>query len=297
MKVNKYLSFDIGGTSVKWGILDEHGVFHHKDQFSSHDGNSETVLEGLRERIVEYKHDVQGVAISLPGFINSPKGYIENEGTIKGFQGLYLQQILEDEFSIKVSIENDANCAALAEKWLGNGKGSSDFLCITIGTGVGGGLILNDQLYRGHAFRAGEFGYMITQGIQTNIPKNNSLNRVASMKFLRAKYAEYHSMSLEDVTGEDIFGAYDEQDPVATQMVESFYQSLALGIYNLCSILNPEKILLGGAITSRESFLDELNRQLNYINQSWDIHLERCHFRNDAGLVGAVAYFRDKYEN
>ncbi|UCZ53843.1 ROK family protein [Bacillus shivajii] len=296
MEVRKYLSFDIGGTSVKWGILDESGMIHHKDQFSSNDGDSETVLNGLREKIVEYKHDVNGVSISAPGFINSPKGYIENGGTIKGFHGLHLQKMLEEEFPLKVSIENDANCAALAEKWLGKGKGSSDFLCITIGTAVGGGLVLNDQLYSGHAFRAGEFGYMITQGIQTNIPKNNSLNRVASMKFLRAKYAEYYSMSLDDVTGEDIFRAYDDQDPVAIQMVESFYQSLALGIYNLCSVLNPEKVLLGGAVTSRPSFLDELNRQLNYINQFWDIHLDRCHFRNDAGLVGAVAYYREKYE-
>ncbi len=294
--MKKYLSFDIGGTQVKWGILDENGAFYEKKQFSSNEADSDTVLNGLLGIIAEYKNAVKGVSISAPGFIHSPNGYIENGGAIKGFHGLHLQSIIEEEFSLKVAIENDANCAALAEKWLGNGKGSSNFLCITIGTGVGGGLILNDQLYRGHSFRAGEVGYMITQGIQTNIPKNNSLNRVASIKFLRAKYAEYYSLSLEEVTGEDIFNEYDKQNPVAIQMVESFYQSLALGIYNMCSVLNPEKVLLGGAVTARPSFLDELNRQLSYINQCWNIQLGRCHFSNDAGLVGAVAYYKEKYE-
>lgn len=295
-KNNNYLAFDIGGTHVKWGILDEEGTIITKDHFSSDGADGDTILNGLREKITEWQSSIKGIAISSPGFIDPDKGYLEKGGAILAFDDFYLQKNIEKDFDLPVSIENDVNCVALAEQWLGKGKNLTDFVCITVGTGIGGALILNNQLYRGHSFRGGEFGFMITQGMQTTIPVQASLSSSASVLGLRKKYANYFDLPLKEVSGELVFQAYDSKEPVATQMVETFYQSLAIGIYNITSVLNPEKILIGGAITTRQTFIKELEQHLNYIDQVFRIGIDTCQFKNDAGLVGALALHLSKYQ-
>ncbi|WP_416147413.1 ROK family protein [Salipaludibacillus sp. HK11] len=295
MKLAHYLSFDIGGTHTKWGILNNNGDIIKNDFFTSANADGKTILKGIRKKMAEFKPNIEGVAISAPGFIHQETGYIENGGAIRAFDQLQMQKLLEVEFSIPVSIENDVNCVALAEKWLGNGKDSSDFICLTVGTGIGGALILNNQLYRGHSFRGGEFGYMVTSGLHANLPSGDSLSSLASMSSIRKKYAAFYSLPLNEVTGERVFQAYDAHDPAAIQIINSFYQKLAIGIYNITSVLNPEKVLIGGGVTSRPTFVDELRNHLIYIDQVFHVKIEPCKFRNDSGLVGALAFHKLKY--
>lgn len=295
MKASNYLSFDIGGTNVKWGLLDDKGEILQKGSFSSNDANGEVILTGLKEKITFFSSQIQGVAISSPGFIQPSTGYIEKGGAILEFDDFHLQDFLEKEFSIPVSVENDVNCVALAEKWQGNAKSFSDFICLTVGTGIGGALFLNNQLYRGYSYRGGEFGYMITNGLHSNSSETDGLSAKASIPWIREQYASYKSLSLSDVTGEMVFQAYDEKDPIAFHIIESFYQTLAIGIYNITSVLNPEKVLIGGGITSRPTFIEELQRHLTYVDQIFHIGIDSCHFKNDAGLVGALAFHKIKY--
>jgi beta-glucoside kinase len=297
LKKKYYLSFDIGGTHVKWGLLDNDGSILEKDHFSSDSSDGATILQKIRGKIKEFQSKVEGIAISAPGFINPSTGFIEKGGAIKEFDNLNLQTLLQSEFNLPVSIENDVNCVAFAEKWLGNGKNLADFICLTVGTGIGGALFLNNKIYRGHSFRGGEFGFMITQGLHGVSPEEDSLSTHASMRGIRKKYAEYYSLPFNEVTGEQVFQAYDEKDPVAVTIVEKFYESLALGIYNITSVLNPEKVLIGGGITSRPSFIKELEKHLTYIDRVFHIEIDACHFRNDAGLIGALAFHKSKYNN
>ncbi|SES33801.1 ROK family protein [Salipaludibacillus aurantiacus] len=296
MRLQHYLSLDIGGTDVKWGILTSKGGIIKKDSFPSKaDGG--TILAGIKEIISDNYQEICGVAISMPGFINPESGFIEKGGAIVAFDKFNLANVLNEEFNLPVSIENDVNCVALAEKWLGNGQNLSDFICLTVGTGIGGALILNNQLYRGNAFRGGEFGYMITHGIQMTTPLKGSLHQAASLYSLRKKYANYHSLPASKVTGEMVFQSYDAGDPAAEQIVSSFYQNLAIGIYNVASVLDPQKVLIGGGITSRPTFLKEVKHQLLYIDQLFNIDIDTCLFKNNAGMIGALAFHLEKYGN
>jgi len=296
LKPSKFLSFDIGGTHVKWGLLDDKGEILENDYFSSNSGDGDTILKGMREKIRLFISQIEGVAISAPGFIHPSTGYIKQGGAVRAFDNLPLQDILEKEFSIPFSIENDVNCVALAEKWLGNGQTLTDFICLTVGTGLGGALFLNDQLYRGHSFQAGEFGYMITNGFNSKTASGDSLSTLASLRGLREEFATHYSLQLNDVTGEKVFQAYDERDPAAIKIVDCFYQSLAIGIYNITSVLNPEKVLIGGGITNRPSFMKELKNHLTEIDKIFHVKIDRCYFKNDAGLVGALAFHKMKYQ-
>lgn len=275
---------------MKWGLVTESGTIVKKDHFSSVQADSSVILNGIKDIILQYQHDISGVAISAPGFIKPDTGYIEKGGAITGFDETPLKALLEKEFSLPVSIENDVNCVALAEKWQGNAKELTDFVCLTVGTGIGGALFLNNALYRGHAFRGGEFGYMVTQGLHSNNLLQDTLSYQASLQGVRRKYAEHFNVDLPHVTGEKVFHDYDTEDPAAVHIVEHFYQTLALGIFNITSVVNPEKILIGGGITSRASFLTELRRHLSYIDRVFNVEIDICHFKNDAGIIGALAF-------
>ncbi|MFC4737903.1 ROK family protein [Bacillus daqingensis] len=295
MNQHLFASFDIGGTSVKWGLVDIHGVIAEKGQFAANHGCGETILNGIHHVIRTHRARVQGVAVSAPGFIHPETGYIEMGGAVKSFDHFNLQEALEREHRLPVSVENDVNCVALAEKWLGHGTDLKDFVCLTVGTGIGGALFLNDQLYRGHAFRGGEFGFMITHGIHSSSPEYDGLSCNASMTTVREQYAKYLDLPFADVTGERVFEAYDRREPVAVQIVDAFYQTLAVGIYNIVSVLNPEKVLIGGGITARPAFLSEIRSQLAYVDRVFQTEVDTCRFKNDAGLIGAVAYHKLKY--
>ncbi len=295
MNKDNYLAFDVGGTNVKWGLITSAGTILEKGSFSAGNGCGETILAAVKEKIAFFRSSVNGIAVSAPGFIHPSTGFIEMGGAIQEFDEFNLQTYLEEASGLPVSVENDVNCVALAEKWLGSGRELNDFCCLTIGTGIGGALFLNNELYRGHAFRGGEFGFMITKGLHKISPEQDSLSSCASMTSIREKYAEYYSLPFEEVTGEKVFEEYDRKNPVAVNIIEDFYETLAIGIYNIVSVLNPEKVLIGGGITSRPSFIDELKSHLVYIDRVFDLSVDTCHFKNDSGLIGALAFFKKKY--
>ncbi|GEL08319.1 ROK family protein [Salisediminibacterium halotolerans] len=290
MTENQYLSFDIGGTAIKWGLLKEDGTIVKKDSFPTGGWGRETLVRQLEETIEQFKSEINGISVCLPGFIN-PDGFIEYGGAIKGFNQFHFRKHFEEKFGLPVSVENDVNCVAMAEKWQGNASDLSDFFCMTVGTGIGGALVINDQLYRGHSFQAGECGFMITAGLHADLPEHDSLSKIASTYGLREKYAANKKLKLEDVSGEDVFAAYEQNDPIAIKAVQRFYESIAIGIFNITSVINPQKVLIGGGITGRPSFIDELRTHLDYVDMVFNVEVDICHFKNDAGLIGALAHY------
>ncbi len=299
-----YLAFDIGGTNIKYGVVNELGEILQR-------GKVQTKLSGeaIINNIVAIKeryaplYAFEGVAFSVPGFVNIDSGYLKTGGAIKDFYEFNFKEVLMAKLALPVELDNDVNCVALAEKWLGNAQNSKNFLCMNIGSGIGGAIFLNGQLIRGHQYMAGEFGYMLTENIFSSADKQVIMSNSASvMGGLRRRYIEQkEDLTLDQVSGEDIYHLAEQGDVTAQHTIEQFYQSLAMGLFNLTFILNPEKILIGGAISERseifsaikEKFAKILACQKNLQTFSVEqlVTIESCKFNNDSGLIGAVYHF------
>ncbi|MCD7035060.1 ROK family protein [Metabacillus sp. GX 13764] len=288
--MSNYLCFDIGGTDVKYATADKEGNLLNPGVFSSENGSGKAVLNGI-ERLAAAEKELAGVAVSAPGFVHPETGFLEKGGAIEEFHGFPLKDYLEEKLSVPVTVENDVNCAALGEKWRGNARHDENFLCLTIGTGIGGAIFFQNRLYRGHSFRAGEFGYMITNGVGAATPEGSTMNSFATVYSLRKQYAQMKKRSFQDVSGLEVFEAYDHGDYAAKGLVRKFFSNIAICLYNLSYILNPGKILIGGAISSRPTLLQELKEELAYLAQDGSGPLlDVCALKNQAGLTGALYY-------
>lgn len=286
------LCFDIGGTFVKYGLVDETGRILTKGRFATNRGNGQAVLEEI-DRIIE-SCDARGVSFSCPGFADDETGEIAAGNVIAGFNGLNLRERIGGRHGLPVAVENDANCAALAEYVFGAGQGSRGLAVMTLGTGVGGGLVLNGKLWKGNRSMAGEFGFLFVHGIHTDCPEEEILSAHGSVRAL----TEAVNRELgTDLDGREIFDRAAAQDPICRKHIAHFLDSVAMGVYNVAYTLAPDTILIGGAISSREDLLPEIRQRVSALTPSFSLDLnettkiDRCRFGNDAGLMGACASF------
>lgn len=292
--MRKYLSFDIGGTKVKWGILDDEGIILEKGSFDTKVSSEEEFLEGIIEVAIKKREGIDGIAISMPGFIDSENGIPTACYAINCMEGKSITKILEEKTGLKTSVENDGKCVALAEKFNGNAKECSNFICLSIGTGIGGGIFLNNQLVRGHSFQAGEFGFMICNGTTGKYEGREILSNNASTRALVLRYMKYKGINEESLVEGQVVFEEAEKDPKVKEIIKEWYKNIAVGIFNLSATLNPEKILIGGGVSARENFVNELEEALGEISHWNDVKcsISPCKHKNDAGMIGAVYHFK-----
>ena len=284
-----YIVFDIGGTSIKYSIMNNDSEFIESDSIETPQQGEGKTQKILVDIINDYKtkHDIKGVAMSVPGGIDDD-GYIHFMGQVIDLQDMYLNKYIKEHTGLNCVYDNDVNCVAMAEKSMGNAVDNKNFVCITIGTGIGGGVFINNQLYRGHRGMAGEFGINILEHRLSqleNIPMRtfsrlgstyNLINRVNKLKDSKLDGIEIFELAKEDK---------DVQD-----LIEDFYFSLAIGIYNIVYSFAPEKVLLGGGISSRDNLIENINRYLKLLNpEILDmVTIDTCKFQNDSGKIGAL---------
>lgn len=285
--MKKYLAFDIGGTHIKYGVVNEKGElqFHYKMDTEAQNGGLSIVRKVIKTAKKHVDDSIVGIAISTAGQVDYNEGVIVAAGdTIPNYAGIEIKKRVSKALQLPVEVRNDVDCAGLCEKWLG-GHAAKDFLTLTVGTGIGGSIVLNDDMYSGHSFSAGEWGYMIVEGQQ--------FEKVASITGLINMVKE--NKGDRNWTGEEIFALYDEGDAGVKRAVETFYKHLAIGIANLIFIFNPEKVVIGGGITSRGIlFLDEVTENVEKYVQpdildGTDIVLAT--HSNNSGMIGAVYHF------
>lgn len=293
--MNNILAFDIGGTKVKYGIVSTSGKVLRRDTFDTDVSSEEAFLKPILEIIEKEKEmqELEGIAISMPGFINEEKGVPEVCYAIKCMEGKSITDIIGKKTGFKVTVENDGNCAAFAEKFNGNALNCSDFICVTVGTGIGGGIYLNDRIIRGCNFRAGEFGFMVCEGLKEKNIDDSIMSANASTRSLVIEYMKYKNMDLSElVEGHEIFEEASK-DPKVQEILENWYKKVAIGIINLSCTLNPEKILIGGGVSAREEFIKSVDRIAKEIPWWNDVStkIEVCKHRNNAGLIGAAYNF------
>ena len=254
-----YICIDIGGTSIKYGVLSEKGEIFIDGTVSTKVTEKENfilsdVKKLVRNILDEYRnYEIKGICVSTAGVVNPEKGEIAYAGpTIPKYTGTKIKEELEKEFSISCEVENDVNCAGLGEYWRGAGKGSKSMVCLTIGTGIGGSVILDGKLLNGIGYTAGEIGYMDVNG--------NYIQNIASSKYLveKVQKEKVEREGITDtITGVDIFELAKRGDEICIAGINEIISNLTVGVRNIIYLLNPEVIVIGGGITAQKEYLEE----------------------------------------
>lgn len=294
-KMKCYIGIDIGGTNIKYGLLDETGLILDQGKVKTDRDNGQDIIAKIQEITVRYRADnkIIAVGVSAPGSI-CDDGFMITGGAINDFYGINLKEILEDKLQVPIFLENDANCAALAELWQGRAKGKRHFLTVVIGTGVGGAIVINGELFTGANFNAGEFGYMLIDPIQFGDTRRATLSLGGSVGL---GVVEKYGLRTENLGlgGKQIFDLATSGDVAALGVINGFYDRLAIGLFNLSTSFDPEMILIGGAVSASDTFIKEINRRIVALQAGHkDMgsvklpSIEACKFENDAGIIGAV---------
>ena len=292
-----YVGIDIGGTNIKYGLVDGNGEIKHHDKVQTANNGQEIIseIEKIVSRYQKMK-EIKTVGISCPGVVRKD-GYLVTGGSISDFYDFPLKQVMEEKLQLPVNVENDANCAALAEKWLGASREYENSLTVVIGTGIGGGIILNNQLFRGSHATAGEFGFMIVEPIKKKDTRLATLSLTASVECgIVQKYQKIKpDMFNEKLGGKEIFELYNSGDEEASIIINDAYDRLAIGLFNLATSFDPGVILIGGAISANEKFMQELTKRVHLLKDGHQDmgnitlpDIKPCQYLNQAGIIGSV---------
>lgn len=286
------LTIDIGGTSIKYarfadGKLGLEGAFGTPDNLDQFYQSLAAVVEQFKEN-----SDVCGVAISSPGAVNKATGVIEGASVLPYIHDFDIHAELEKRFGLPVSIENDANCAALAEVKFGAAKGLSDVLLLVLGTGVGGSVVMNGKVHHGKHLFGGEFGFML-------MDDEHSFSTLGTTIRMAERYNKRTGETLDAI---EIFEKAFNGDEIANEEKDIFLYNVAKGIFNLTYSFDPELVIIGGGVSQAEWLIPELQKQLQKIMEIIEVatfmpEIVTCEFRNSANLIGAAVDFSQTYAN
>jgi predicted NBD/HSP70 family sugar kinase len=290
-----YLIIDIGGTFAKYALMDATGNIEAKGKRTAPRTNLAD-FESMLFSIIDEQDlsHVEGIAISCPGTIDVTTGMIYHGGSFRFLHEVNLKETLEQKYHKPVSIENDAKCAAMAELWLGSVKDAKEAVVLVLGSGVGGGIIVDGKIQRGFNLSAGEVSYVINQ--------IDPVTREASVFGLTGSAVEMIKKiaivkQLEDVTdGETVFKYINERDEEAMAIFDEYCIHVATQILNLQYILDPELFAIGGGISAQPIVLERIKWGISEIKKKNPFHAANpqivpCHFRNDSNLYGALYHF------
>lgn len=286
--------FDIGGTFIKYGILDENGIVLYKDKFATPNCNcNQSIPIALSEKFKEMNkiHTIDCIGISTAGQVDSTNGQIIfSSENIPGYTGTKLSEKMLKLTGLKCNIENDVNCAAVGELWKGSKKDT--FFFMTLGTGIGGAFISNGKLFKGIGGNAGEVGHMIINenGEKCTCGGIGCLERYGSVSSLVRNYATASNTNVAEVDGEKIMKLVNSGDAVANKIYSQFIDHIVTGIINITYILDPGVIIIGGGISEQEDVITQLNYNFQKSAMpSYVLHTKiiSSSLKNDAGLIGA----------
>ena len=299
--MSNYIAFDIGGSAVKWSIINLNGEFLENGKISIPKTIDE-FFKSIADKVNELKdkYHLNGVAISAPGAVDSVVGTIGGMSALPYIHGPNFKIILKEMTNLPIEIENDANCAALGECWRGAAMDANDSAFVVCGTGSGGALIKDKKIHTGVHKHGGEFGYCFVD-IDVVNKRYLSWSRAGSTFAVAKAIADRKGISMDEFNGIKAFELYDNGDEIAVEEVNKFFRYMAIGIYNIQYTYDPEVIILGGAICEREGFLEEVNKKIDEVMNNNDDATIRpsvkiCKYGNDANKLGALYNFLQKQD-
>lgn len=312
----KIIGIDLGGTSVKFAILTTEGEIQEKWSIKTNilDEGSHIVddmIASIQHRLGLLgltAEDFQGIGMGSPGVVDRAAGTVIGAYNLNWKTLQPVKEKIEGALGIPFFIDNDANVAALGERWMGAGDNQPDVVFMTLGTGVGGGIVAEGKLLHGVAGAAGELGHITVdfdQPIQCTCGKKGCLETVASatgIVNLTRRYADEYAGdaklkamidSGEDVTAKDVFDLAKEGDDLALIVYKNFSRYLGIACANIGSILNPSTIVIGGGVSAAGEFLlkgvQEVFDGNTFPQVRTSTKLALATLGNDAGVIGAAS--------
>ncbi|MCO8289658.1 ROK family protein [Tetragenococcus halophilus] len=288
-----YIGFDIGGSSIKYGLLDENGEIREKERFKTPSDKDE-VLDKMAEIVSAFTkdYDVKAIGLSVPGVVEE-NGFLTTAGAISCLYGTNMKEEMEKRTGLFVHAENDANAASLAEKWGGAAHGIANYISLVIGTGIGGCLVVNHEIYRGAHARSGEFGWMLLDDNQDDLNSSTMNFQAATIIGLLRIYNLKSGEKISDAR--TIYDRAEKGEYLAQTVLAKFHRKLAQGILNVVVSFDPVVVVIGGGISANQTFFKDLQlayKQLQNEHGSlvdMDIpQIVPAKFLNDAGIIGAV---------
>lgn len=285
------LAIDIGGTMIKYGLVSSDGEILSTDKIETEaEKGLENILNKIDNIFKRYKeNNPVGIAVSGTGQINGMIGkVIGGNPIIPNWIGANLVKILEEKYNLPAILENDVNCVALGEKWIGAGKDLSNFICLTIGTGIGGGIILNNQLFRGENFVAGEFGHILI--------KKGEFEQFASTTALIRLVKERTGKILN---GKEIFDLEKKEIVEYQEVISEWIENLTDGLSSIIYCFNPANIILGGGVIGQgEPLINRIKNSLfKKIGSQFKekLNIIQAKLGNNAGMIGASYLLLEKF--
>lgn len=285
------LVFDMGGSAVKYGVWSQDSLVS-KGKFST-PNTWEEMKAQLQQVRTSVNEEIEGVGISAPGAVNAQERRIDGISAIPYIHGFDIYSELEAAFGVPVTIENDANCAGMAEFYQGAGKEFQQAAFVVIGTGVGGTLFQNGELVRGAHLYGGEFGLMI-------LDQGKTFSQLGTAVQIAWRYCDRIGVDRATITGEEVFQRAEDGDAIAIEEVNKFYRYLAQGLFSIQFAFDPEVIIIGGGVSAKKGLLQEVDQRLKKMLADQALNdfvplIKLCDYRNDANLVGAAANFQALY--
>jgi len=291
--MEQYLVMDVGGSHIKYALMTEDDIIEKGEVVTPMDGSDSFVAELVR-LYNTYEGKVQGVALSLPGRIDDGKGIMHTGGWLDYIHDYPLKAALAKHIKVKISMENDGKCAALAELWKGALKGVEQGLVIVLGSGIGGGVIVNGKLLRGHRFAAGELSWLPLNLQELSTEEPFMWAHLCGTMGLTDVYERENGLPYHTLSGRQFFDLVNTGNPSAKNILDRFAQSFAIGVVAIQAVLDAQTIAVGGGISAQPILIQTLQKAVHDLFTERKImpigepQIVRCAFANDSNLYGAL---------
>lgn len=309
-----YLGIDVGGMSIKGALVDKEGVIHYRANIKTEaEKTSEEILQDIKDLCLSLVSEggikinaLRGIGIGIPGSIDAEEGVIVYSNNIN-FENVKIVEYLKKTFDCPIKIGNDANVAALGEMKYGSGKGSKNLILVTLGTGVGTGIIVESKILLGKYGAGGEGGHMtlVYNGLPCTCGKKGCWERYASATALIRITEEYSNKYPDSevakiikkegkISGKTAFIAARNGDKTGAKIVSKYVKYVAEGLISLVNIFRPDCILIGGGVSNEGSYLmKKIERRVSRYSyggsRNYKVPVKKAELQNDAGMLGAAA--------
>ncbi|MCR5641014.1 MAG: ROK family glucokinase [Lachnospiraceae bacterium] len=304
---------DVGGTTCKLGFFKTDGTLLDKWEIvTDTSNNGANILKDITEAIYAKmeenqitKEQVQGIGVGVPGAV-TPDGVV-NRCVNLGWGVVPIEKDLAEISGMKVRAANDANIAALGEAWIGGGKGCDSVVMVTLGTGIGGGLVINNQIITGHHGAAGEIGHIVVNPdeiLVCNCGNHGCIEQYASAtgivrlakRHMDRSQKESPIREIADLTAKDVFDYAKKNDELAVEIVQTVCGMLGKLIAKICNVMNPEIVLIGGGVSKAGNIIiDNMMEdfQSEVFHAAKDTKIALATLGNDAGIYGGLRLILD----